>query len=72
MSGIIDIDIEIERLSKQLDAYNGRLNNVNKKLNNKNFTTRAPKDIVKHEQSKKKQYQLTIKKIEENLNSIKS
>ena len=70
--GVIDIDIEIERLTKQLDAYNGRLSNVNKKLNNKNFTDRAPKDIVEHEEKKKKQYQSTLKKIEDNLKSLKN
>ena len=72
LSGIIDIDIEIERLTKQLNAYNGRLNNVNHKLNNKNFTDRAPKDIVEHEQKKRDQYQSTIEKIEDNLKSLKN
>ena len=72
LSGIIDLDIEIERLTKQLDAYNGRLNNVNNKLNNKNFTDRAPDDIVNHEKKKREQYQSTIKKIEDNLKSLKS
>ncbi len=72
LSGIIDLNIEIERLTKQLDAYNGRLNNVNNKLNNKNFTDRAPKDIVNHEKKKRAQYQSTLKKIEDNLKSLKN
>ena len=41
-------------------------------LNNKNFTDRAPKDIVEHEQKKREQYQSTIKKIEDNLKSLKN
>tara|TARA_B100000131_G_scaffold322885_1_gene378565 strand:+ start:1516 stop:4140 length:2625 start_codon:yes stop_codon:yes gene_type:complete len=70
LKGVIDISIEIERLKKQLDAYNGRLKNVNNKLNNDNFINRAPKDIIENEKRKQSDYQLTIKKIEENLKSF--
>jgi valyl-tRNA synthetase len=72
LKGVIDIEIEIERLNKQLDAYNGRLKNVNKKLNNENFVSRAPKDIIKNEQKKQLKYLMTIEKIEENLKSFQS
>ena len=70
LKGVIDIDIEMERLKKQLDAYNGRLKNVNNKLNNENFINRAPKEIIENEQKKQSKYQDTIKKIEENLKSF--
>ena len=70
LKGVIDIDIEMERLKKQLDAYNGRLKNVNNKLNNENFINRAPKEIIENEQKKQSKYQNTIKKIEENLKSF--
>ena len=70
LKGVIDISIEIERLKKQLDAYNGRLKNVNNKLNNDNFINRAPTDIIENEKRKQSDYQLTIKKIEENLKSF--
>ena len=70
LSGVIDIDIEIERLNKQVDAYKGRLRNINNKLNNKNFVDRAPKDIVENEQKKQKKYQSILEKIETNLNSL--
>lgn len=72
LKGVIDIDIEIERLEKQLDAYNGRLKNVNKKLNNENFISRAPKDIIANEQKKQSKYLTVIEKIEENLKSFQS
>ena len=68
---IIDIDVEIDRLTKQADAYKGRLKNVNNKLNNKNFVDRAPEDVVNNEKKKQKQYQSTLKKIEDNLNALK-
>ena len=69
--GVIDLDIEIERLSKQVDAYKGRLRNVTNKLTNKNFVDRAPKEIVQNEKEKQNKYQTILKKIEDNLKSLK-
>ncbi|MAV64321.1 MAG: valine--tRNA ligase [Pelagibacteraceae bacterium TMED237] len=70
LKGIINIDVEISRLKKQIDSYKGRLNNVNKKLNNESFLIRAPKDIVDNEKKKRDKYNLTIRKIEHNLKSL--
>ena len=70
LAGVIDIEVEVDRLSKQVDAYKGRLKNVNNKLNNKNFVDRAPKDVVDNEKKKQKQYESTLKKIQNNLNSL--
>jgi len=70
LTDIIDIDVEVERLTKQVDAYKGRLKNVNNKLSNKNFVDRAPKDVVDNEKKKQKQYESTLKKIQNNLNSL--
>ena len=67
---IIDIDIEIDRLTKQINAYKGRLKNVTNKLNNKNFVDRAPEAVVNNEKRKQKQYQSTLKKIEDNLKAL--
>ncbi len=67
---IIDIDVEIDRLTKQINAYKGRLKNVNNKLNNKNFVDRAPKAVVSNEKTKQKQYQSTLEKIENNLKAL--
>ncbi len=70
LAGVIDIEVEADRLSKQVEAYKGRLKNVNNKLNNKNFVDRAPKDVVDNEKKKQKQYESTLKKIQNNLNSL--
>ena len=69
--GVIDINVEIERLSKQIEAYKGRLRNVTKKLTNKNFADRAPLEIVENERKKQNKYQTILKKIEDNLKSLK-
>ena len=72
LSGLIDINKEIERLQKQVDDMQGRLGAVNKKLHNKNFIERAPDDIIKHEKAKQSDYENSLTKLLENLNSLKS
>ena len=72
LSGLININQEIERLEKQIIDFSGRLRSVNKKLNNKNFIARAPENVVENEKRKQKEYLINIQKLEENLNSLKS
>ncbi len=71
LKGIINLEKEIERLAKQLEAYRGRLKNVDKKLNNENFVKRAPIEIISNEKAKQKKYKLILIKIEENIDSLK-
>jgi valyl-tRNA synthetase len=70
LKGLIDINKEIDRLNKQVEDMNGRLNAIYKKLNNPNFVDRAPKEVVAHEIKKKTNYEDTLKKLEDNLNTI--
>jgi valyl-tRNA synthetase len=70
LKGLIDIEKEIKRLEKQVSNMDGRLNSVSKKLNNKNFVDRAPKDIIEHEKAKQADYQQQLNKLKENLNSL--
>ena len=70
LKGLIDIDKEVERLKKQVEDMNGRLSAIYKKLNNKNFVDRAPKEVVSHEENKKINYEDTLKKLENNLKSL--
>ena len=72
LQGLIDINKEIERLEKQVNDMQGRLRAVNKKLNNESFVKRAPKNVVEHEQKKQSDYQNSLNKLLENLNSLKS
>ena len=70
LKGLIDIEKEIKRLEKQVSDMEGRLNSVSKKLDNKNFVDRAPKDIIEHEKAKQADYQQQLNKLKENLNSL--
>jgi valyl-tRNA synthetase len=46
IEGLVDVDAEIEKLTKELAEVNGHLANVKKKLANSNFVDRAPRDVV--------------------------
>ena len=71
LKGLIDLNQEIMRLEKQIEDMNGRLNAINKKLDNKNFVDRAPKNVVDHEKNKKTDYEQQLNKIKDNLQSLK-
>ena len=47
-----------------------RLNNVKKKLDNKNFIQKAPKEIIGHEQQKHDSYSEDYNKLLDNYNSL--
>lgn len=71
LKGLIDLNVEINRLEKQIDDMHGRLKAIYKKLENKNFIDRAPKDVVENEQRKKHDYESQLKKLEHNMDSLK-
>ena len=71
LKGLIDLNEEIARLEKQIEDMNGRLNAINRKLDNQNFIDRAPQQVIDHEKNKKADYELQLKKIEDNLKSLK-
>ena len=70
LKGLIDLDAERTRLQGQIDDINGRFLAVSKKLENKNFVERAPKEVVDHEQNKRDSYKLKLDKLIENLGSL--
>jgi valyl-tRNA synthetase len=72
LADLIDIDDEIERLEKQISDMKGRLAAVNGKLSNANFVDRAPDDVVANEKRKQAEYQSSLEKLQDNLNSLKA
>jgi len=70
LSGLIDINKEVERLTKQIHEMEARLASVNKKMDNKNFVDRAPENVIDHERGKQKNYQEDLLKLNQNLNSL--
>ena len=70
LKGLIDLDQEIERLSKRINELSGHLKNTEKKLANKNFVDRAPENVVKHENQKLKDMTTEFKLVKANLDML--
>ncbi len=72
MEGIIDIEGEIARMQKEIQKIDKDLLVIEKKLNNKNFTERAPEEIVEKEKGKFKELSDNKSRVLDVLNRLSS
>jgi valyl-tRNA synthetase len=70
LKGLIDIDVERERLQKEIDRLDGQLKGVMAKLNNDNFVKKAAAEIIEKEKSKQQNFEQTIKKLKTSLEQL--
>ncbi len=70
LAGLIDVEKEIERLTKRLEKTAADLSKVEKKLTNEAFLTKAPVDIVAKEQEKKAELGAVKVNLEKNLKTL--
>ncbi|UCH63271.1 MAG: valine--tRNA ligase [Fidelibacterota bacterium] len=70
LEGLIDLDVERERLQKRIQEMEGRLAAARKKLDNKDFIKRAPAEVVAHEREKQAAYQDRLDKLKENYQAL--
>jgi valyl-tRNA synthetase len=66
LEGLIDFEVERKRLEKEIQRYESMLADVERKLNDENFISRAPKEIVEKERQKYENFKLTIEKLRQN------
>jgi len=62
LEGLIDLEVERNRIEKEMKRLEGALVGVNKKLSNKRFTDSAPKDVVEKENMKKENWEESLEK----------
>ena len=67
LEGLIDIDDERARLTKEIDKLISALTLVEKKLNNEKFVSNAPPAIVQKEEQKKIKIDSALKSFQEQL-----
>ena len=69
-SGIIDAELEIERLSKDESKYLKQLESIETRLSNKDFISNAPGHIVVADEQKLRELKVKLDKIQEQLKSF--
>lgn len=72
LEGLIDLDAERERISKEINRIHGLLNGIRKKLSNENFISRAPQNVVENERAKLASFETNLAKLEENLQRLQT
>ncbi len=63
LEGLIDLEVEHERLSKRIREAQGRLAAVEQKLGNPNFVQRAPEVVVAREREKQTAHREQLEKL---------
>lgn len=56
LEGLINMEEEIARLTKELDKWNKEVERVQKKLGNEGFVKKAPEKVINEEKAKEKDY----------------
>lgn len=63
LEGLIDLEVERNRITKEITRLEGLMIAVNKKLSNERFVNKAPADVVDKEKSKQTDWQSSIDKL---------
>lgn len=70
LEGIIDIEAESQRLTKEIQRLEKFLKSTSAKLSNENFLNKAPKEVIERERDKEKTNREQLKKLRLNLQSL--
>jgi valyl-tRNA synthetase len=70
LEGLIDLDIERQRLQKEISRLEGSLIGIEKKLSNEKFVSGAPAEIVEKERTKQRDGQENLQKLNEILENL--
>jgi valyl-tRNA synthetase len=71
LEGLIDRQVEIDRLTKEIERQSGLANGTRKRLDNESFVSKAPAEVVERERSKLEGIELNLEKLEKSLKALK-
>ena len=72
LQGLIDLDVERQRLKKEIEKLEALLGGLDKKLSNTGFLNNAPAEVVSREKGRHTQYQSTLGRLNRNLAAVMS
>jgi valyl-tRNA synthetase len=70
LEGLIDIEAELRRLRKELEGINKTLDQIDRKLMNEDFITKAPKEVVEKEKKRYNELMEKQKRLQENIERL--
>ena len=70
LKGLIDIDRERTRLTKEIDRRNNFISGLERKLHNEGFLSKAPKEVIQQEREKLDGAREELKKLSSNLEAL--
>jgi valyl-tRNA synthetase len=70
MDGLIDLDAERARVSKEIERFNKVAGQARGKLGNANFTDKAPEAVVQKERDKLADAEATLERLEAELKRL--
>ncbi|MFN3694189.1 MAG: class I tRNA ligase family protein, partial [Ignavibacterium sp.] len=70
LEGLIDLDVERQRLQKEIQRLENSIAGVEKKLSNEKFVSNAPAEVVEKERAKLKDWQENLRKLMEISDSL--
>ena len=70
LEGLIDLEVERQRLQKEITRLEGSLGGIEKKLSNKKFIANAAPEVVEKERNKQKEWLGNLDKLKEILESL--
>lgn len=70
LSGLIDIEKEKQENEKEAEKLKPYIQNLKKRLENKNFTEKAPQEVVEKERKNLKNAQKKLEEIEKYLENL--
>jgi valyl-tRNA synthetase len=70
LTGLIDLDVERNRLQKEITRLQGALSGINKKLSNEKFVSNADPDVVERERTKQADWKSNLVKLNDILSGL--
>ena len=67
LENLISIDRERERIERQVGAFTAELQKINRKLANRDFLAKAPKEVVEAVREKKEEFEEKLARFTKNL-----